>query len=73
MTLEKLQTLPLGTRVVWNREGNCLGDSGQIKSCRIGGKLHRYIAWDDGDTLLHPKQGWRGIGLARLRWVKKVS
>jgi hypothetical protein len=63
VTVEQLQKLPVGTRVIWNRNGVHQGDEGKIALYRYGWK---YIEWDDGTTL--------GInGFTRgMRWVKIV-
>jgi len=68
MTVEKLEKLPLGTRVVWNRKGSIdYGNEGRIAEYW----KRRFIEWDDGKTLGF--DGFSGRALIQLRWVKQIK
>ena len=65
MTTEALRSLPVGTRVTWNRSGTEHGHGGRIAE---SGDC-RYIQWDDGSTITLSTV--RGVRL--LRWVKRMK
>lgn len=74
MTEEKLNHLPLGTRVTWNRAGVHKGHAGEIALLEYNyhgaRQTARFIQWDDGTTLNNPVLGIPKTSL--LRWVKRV-